>query len=111
LLCYRECQTGSQSFNAVAWFTRAGALDAHGDHSDQSSVAKAYQEFGKTAEIKSPYYERLVDVMEEQHNSTLLVRDRRDYAWAATAGSGCKQILTTVVRVLWTALTTEHERQ
>jgi arsenical resistance protein ArsH len=46
---------------------------------NQSSVAKAYQEFDNQGRMKpSPYYERLVDVMEELYKFTLLVRDRSD---------------------------------
>jgi arsenic resistance protein ArsH len=47
---------------------------------NQSSVAKAYQEFDDNGRMKpSSYYERLVDVMEELYKFTLLVRDRSDY--------------------------------
>lgn len=47
---------------------------------NQSSVAKAYQEFDENGRMKpSSYYERLVDVMEELYKFTLLVRDRSDY--------------------------------
>jgi arsenic resistance protein ArsH len=47
---------------------------------NQSSVAKAYQEFDANGRMKpSPYYERLVDVMEELVKFTLIVRDRSDF--------------------------------
>jgi arsenic resistance protein ArsH len=43
---------------------------------NQSSVAKAYQEFDDAGRMKpSPYYDRIVDVMEELVKFTLLTRD------------------------------------
>lgn len=47
---------------------------------NQSSVAKAFQEFDEQGRMKpSAYYERVVDVMEELMKFTLLVRDRSNY--------------------------------
>jgi arsenic resistance protein ArsH len=43
---------------------------------NQSSVAKAFQEFDDAGRMKpSSYYDRVVDVMEELVKFTLLVRD------------------------------------
>ena len=47
---------------------------------NQSSVAKAFAEFEEDGRMKpSPYYELVVDVMEELVNFTLLTRDCADY--------------------------------
>jgi arsenical resistance protein ArsH len=47
---------------------------------NQSSVAKAWQEFDDDGRMKpSPFYDRVVDVMEELFKFTLLVRGRSDY--------------------------------
>ena len=47
---------------------------------NQSSVAKAFAEFEENGRMKpSPYYERVVDVMEELVKFTLLTRDCSDY--------------------------------
>jgi arsenic resistance protein ArsH len=47
---------------------------------NQSSVAKAYQQFDETGRMKpSAHYDRVVDVMEELITFTLLTRDRADY--------------------------------
>jgi arsenic resistance protein ArsH len=47
---------------------------------NQSSVPKAWQEFDDQGRMKpSPYYDRVVDVMEELFKFTLMVRDRSEY--------------------------------
>lgn len=45
-----------------------------------SSVAKAYEEFDDAGRMKpSPYYDRVVDIMEELVKFTLMSRDCSDY--------------------------------
>lgn len=71
---------GSQSFNAVNAMRVLGRWMRMVTIPNQSSVAKAYEEFDEHGRMKpSPYYERLVDVMEELYKFTLLIRDRSDY--------------------------------
>jgi arsenic resistance protein ArsH len=47
---------------------------------NQSSVPKAWEEFDDAGRMRpSPYYDRMVDVMEELFKFTLMIRDRSDY--------------------------------
>ena len=71
---------GSQSFNAVNSLRLLGRWMRMVTIPNQSSVAKAFQEFDAGGRMKpSAYYERLVDVMEELVKFTLLLRDRSEY--------------------------------
>ncbi|MES2742480.1 MAG: arsenical resistance protein ArsH [Pseudomonadota bacterium] len=79
-LAVMQVSGGSQSFNAVNGLRVLGRWMRMVTIPNQSSVAKAYQEFDDHDRMKpSPYYERLVDVMEELYKFTLLIRDRADY--------------------------------
>jgi arsenic resistance protein ArsH len=71
---------GSQSFNAVNQMRVLGRWMRMVTIPNQSSVAKAFLEFEEDGRMKaSPYYNRIVDVMEELMKFTLLLRDNKDY--------------------------------
>lgn len=79
-LAVMQVSGGSQSFNAVNTLRLLGRWMRMFTIPNQSSVAKAYQEFGDDDRMKpSAYYDRVVDVMEELFKLTLLLRDRSDY--------------------------------
>ena len=71
---------GSQSFNAVNQLRVLGRWMRMITIPNQSSVPKAFLEFGDDDRMKpSGYYNRIVDVMEELVKFTLLTRDNSDY--------------------------------
>lgn len=75
-LAVMEVSGGSQSFNAVNQLRVLGRWMRMITIPNQSSVAKAFQEFDEAGRMKpSSYYERVVDVMEELVKFTLLTRD------------------------------------
>ncbi|MBI1651409.1 arsenical resistance protein ArsH [Hyphomicrobium sulfonivorans] len=79
-LAVMQVSGGSQSFNAVNQMRVLGRWMRMITIPNQSSVAKAFQEFDDDGRMKpSAYYDRVVDVMEELVKFTLLTRDRADY--------------------------------
>lgn len=70
---------GSQSFNSVNQMRVLGRWMRMVTIPNQSSVAKAFMEFDDNDRMKpSPFYDRLVDVMEELVKFTWLVRGRSE---------------------------------
>ncbi|MGJ4930245.1 arsenical resistance protein ArsH [Bradyrhizobium sp. HKCCYLS2038] len=79
-LAVMQVSGGSQSFNAVNQLRVLGRWMRLITIPNQSSVPKAFAEFDDSDRMKpSPYYDRVVDVMEELVKFTLLTRDRADY--------------------------------
>ena len=75
-----QVNAGSQSFNTVNQLRVLGRWMRMITIPNQSSIAKAYDEFDSKGRMKpSAYYDRLVDVMEELVKFTLLTRGTADY--------------------------------
>ena len=79
-LAIMQVSGGSQSFNALNQMRVLGRWMRMLTIPNQSSVAKAWQEFEPDGRMKpSSYYDRVVDVMEELVKFTLLNRGAADY--------------------------------
>ncbi len=79
-LAVMQVNGGSQSFNTVNQLRILGRWMRLLTIPNQSSVARAWDEFDETGRMKpSPYYNRIVDVMEELMKFTLLTRDIREH--------------------------------
>ncbi|MGO7215336.1 arsenical resistance protein ArsH [Rhizobium ruizarguesonis] len=79
-LAVMQVSGGSQSFNAVSQLRILGRWMRMIAIPNQSSVARAFQEFDADGRMKpSSYYDRVVDVCEELVKFTLLTRDASNY--------------------------------
>lgn len=78
-LAVMQVSAGSQSFNSVNTLRILGRWMRMITIPNQSSVAKAYEEFDEAGRMKpSSYYDRIVDVMEELVRFTVLLRPHAD---------------------------------
>jgi arsenic resistance protein ArsH len=103
-LALMQVSGGSQSFNAVNQMRILGRWMRMLTIPNQSSVAKAYEQFDEAGRMKpSAYYDRVVDVVEELMKFTLLTRsvspyltnrysERKEAAEALAARAGQKAI-------------------
>ncbi|MGA1799967.1 arsenical resistance protein ArsH [Sphingomonas sp. 4RDLI-65] len=74
-LAVMQVSAGSQSFNSVNTLRVLGRWMRMVTIANQSSVAKAFEEFDAAGRMKpSSYYDRIVDVMEELVRFTVLLR-------------------------------------
>ncbi|MEP3068640.1 MAG: arsenical resistance protein ArsH [Parvibaculum sp.] len=79
-LAVMQVNGGSQSFNAVNQLRILGRWMRMLTIPNQASTPKAFLEFDDSDRmLPSPFYDRMVDVMEELVKFTLLTRDRSDY--------------------------------
>lgn len=79
-LAVMQVNGGSQSFNAVNQLRILGRWMRLLTIPNQSSTPKAFLEFDAAGRMKpSPFYDRVVDVMEELVKFTILTRDNRTY--------------------------------
>lgn len=79
-LAVMQLSGGSQSFNAVNNLRVLGRWMRMFAIPNQSSIAKAWQEFDSHGKLKdSPYRDRVIDVLEELFKITLLMRSQSSY--------------------------------
>lgn len=79
-LAVMQISGGSQSFNTVNQLRILGRWMRLLTIPNQASTPKAFLEFDDAGRMKpSPFYDRMVDVMEELMKFTLLTRDNKGY--------------------------------
>ena len=79
-LAVMQVNGGSQSFNTVNQLRILGRWMRLLTIPNQSSTPKAFLEFDEAGRMKpSPFYDRMVDVMEELMKFTWLTRDNKTY--------------------------------
>lgn len=79
-LAVMQVSGGSQSFNTVNQLRILGRWMRLLTIPNQASTPKAFLEFDEEGRMNpSPFYDRMVDVMEELMKFTLLTRGRNDY--------------------------------
>ena len=84
-LAVMQVSAGSQSFNSVNTLRVLGRWMRMVTIPNQSSVAKAFEEFDDAGRMKpGPLYDRVVDVCEELMKFTLLTRGRPTTSSTAT---------------------------
>ena len=103
-LAVMQVSGGSQSFNAVNQLRILGRWMRMITIPNQSSVAKAHEQFDEAGRMRpSPYYDRLADVMEELLKFTYLTRgvsgsltsrysERKEDAEKSSAQAGLKAL-------------------
>ena len=80
VLAVMQVNGGSQSFNAVNQMRILGRWMRCITIPNQSAVPKAFQQFDESDRMKpSPFYNRMVDVMEELMKFTILTRSCSSY--------------------------------
>jgi arsenic resistance protein ArsH len=79
-LAVMQISGGSQSFNVVNALRVLGRWMRMFTIPNQSSIAKAWQEFDENGKLKdSAFRDRVIDVLEELFKTTVLMRDHSDY--------------------------------
>jgi arsenic resistance protein ArsH len=107
-LAVMQVSGGSQSFNAVNQLRVLGRWMRMITIPNQSSVARAYEQFDDNGRMRpSAYYDRVVDVMEELVKFTLLTRDASAYLtdrYSERKEDLAKDVTTTSARVKLSAI-------
>lgn len=103
-LAVMQVSGGSQSFNAVNTLRILGRWMRMFTIPNQSSVAKAYEEFNEDGTMRdSAYRDRVIDVMEELYKFTILLRDQSHYLtdrYSERKKSGDRSDLVAIGKVL-----------